>query len=203
MGPELHGELVAEMKRAPTTCPTLNSHQQHHPFFKKGASEYSASDHWHHWLEADIWDLREWDRAWWLGVGRGYDWMGTVSLEQEMGEVWGLRLTIQRAPKGPSQGPSPSKKVSRVMSLPPSNTLQLPCLTQGKSQVLSVVCKAPVTSLTSSTIYTQTQPSWLSLEKQALLPQGLCTDCSLCLECSSLTSLHVAPFLTSFKSFLS
>lgn len=37
--------------------------------FLKRASEYNASDHWHHWLEADIWDLREWDRAWWLGGG--------------------------------------------------------------------------------------------------------------------------------------
>lgn len=57
-----------------------------------------------------------------------YDWLGTVNLQQEMGEVWGLKLTIQRAPKGPSQGSSPSKKVLRVMSIPPTNTLQLPCL---------------------------------------------------------------------------
>lgn len=35
----------------------------------------------------------------------------------------------------------------------------------------------------------QPQPaSWLFLEQQALLPQGLCTDYSRCLECSSPTS---------------
>lgn len=42
--------------------------------------------------------------------------MGAVSLEQEVGEVWGPRLITQRPPESPRYAPSPRKKAARVMS---------------------------------------------------------------------------------------
>lgn len=110
----------------------------------------------------DFRDLREWDDLVAGGRGRSRDWMGAVSLEQEVGEVWGPRLITQRPSASPRYAPSPRKKAARVMSHHP-NTSQLPHLIQDKSQVLSVVCLSlrpcviwPVASLTSSMIYTHT-----------------------------------------------
>lgn len=59
-----------------------------------------------------------------VGGERAYELMGAVSLEQEVGEVWGSRLTVQRWP----QGPSPREKVLRVMSLPPPPPNTCNCL---------------------------------------------------------------------------
>lgn len=51
-------------------------------------------------------DLREWDDL--VAGGRGpRDWMGSRSLEQEVGEVWGPRLITQRPPASPRYAPSP------------------------------------------------------------------------------------------------
>lgn len=67
--------------------------------------------------------------------------VGSEPREGGGGGVWGPRLTIQRWPEGPSQGPSPKEKALRVMSLPP-NTLKLLHLTESKSLDLSMVYKA-------------------------------------------------------------